>query len=109
MQKRVLKLIYGYDKTYEQLLEESGLEKLEERRKKNLLKFAQKTLDNPRYSERWFPKRQLVRINRNTHPYLEEQARGDRLYKSPIYTMRRLLNGNSTSDLVDLTGIFNEN
>ena len=31
MQKRLLKLIYGYDKSYEELLAEAGLEKLEER------------------------------------------------------------------------------
>ena len=107
MQKRVLKLIYGYDKTYQQLLEEAGLTSLEERRQKNLLKFAQKTLKNSKYSDRWFPKRELQRVNRHTAPYLEEKASGDRLYKSPIFTMRRLLNGNFDQADLDLTGLFN--
>ena len=45
-QKRALRAIYGYEKGYESLLQEAQLEKLEERRSKNQLKFAQNTLKN---------------------------------------------------------------
>ena len=102
-------MIYGYEKTYADLLSESGLERLEERRKNNLIRFAENTLKNPKYSDRWFPKRELVRLNRNTAPYLEETAGGNRLYNSPLFTMRRHLNGNFIQHQdIDFSGIFNE-
>ena len=44
MQKRCLRTIFGYDKSYEELLELSGLRTLEERRHDSLIKFARKTL-----------------------------------------------------------------
>ena len=108
VQKRALRTIYGYEKNYEELLQESGLELLEERRKKNFAKFAEKTLKNPRYSQRWFPQRELVRVNRHTSPYLEEKANGNRLFCSPIFAMRRHLNGNRVVKEEDISGIFNE-
>ena len=40
LQKRCLKTIFGYDKSYEELLIEADLKTLEERRNKALLKFA---------------------------------------------------------------------
>ena len=70
--------------------------------------FAEKTLKNVKYAPRWFPKRDLVRLNRNTSPFLEERAEGDRLYKSPLFAMRRYLNGNRVAEEVDLTGLFVE-
>ena len=106
MQKRVLRLIYGYEKSYIDLLQESQLESLEQRREKNLIKFAQKTLKNPKYGPHWFPERELIRRNRNTTPYLEETATGNRLYKSPVYAMRRILNGNHINEEIDLSGLF---
>ena len=42
IQKRALRLIYGFDKTYEAFLDESKLETLETRREKLFKKFAQK-------------------------------------------------------------------
>ena len=106
MPKRVLRLIYGYEKLYVDLLQKSQLGSLEQRREKNLVKFAQKTLINPKYEPRWFPERELIRRNRNTTPYIEETATGSRLYKSPVYTMRRILNGNHTNEEIDLSGLF---
>ena len=40
--KNCLRSIYGFNKNYEELLEESGLDTLEERRQKAIRKFAEK-------------------------------------------------------------------
>ena len=58
-------------------------------------KFARKCLSVPRFAS-WFPYREastLRRGNRRTEPFLEEKARCNRLRDSPIYYMRRRLNG----------------
>ena len=95
MQKRCLRTIFGYDKSYEKLLELSGLRTLEERRYDSLIKFARKTAANPQFSH-WFTKNTNRKSNRNFKPYKEELARSERLYKSPLFTMRRLLNEEGT-------------
>ena len=96
MQKRCLKSIYGYNKSYEELLQEADLETLEERRSKAILKFAQKTAKNQQFYH-WFPKNPNRQSDRNSKPYLEELAKSSRLYNSPLFTMRRLLNENTSS------------
>ena len=90
LQKRSLRVIYGYEKTYEQLLEESDLKTLEERREIALLKFASKT--EKTQFEHWFPRNENKQSERNSKPFREYQARSEHLYRSPLYTMRRLLN-----------------
>ena len=85
IKKRALPTIYGYDLTYQQLLEISGLPRLEERREKAFARFAEKTSKNPKYSPSWFPLRNNNRTTRSNNPYLEEIAVGNRLYKSPLF------------------------
>ena len=94
LQKRCLRCMFGYQKSYRQLLEESGLQTLKERRETAMLKFAQKTSKNPVYAH-WFkenpnPRRNSLRFSK---PYVEEMARSERLYNSPLFYFRRLLNG----------------
>ena len=57
-------------------------------------KFAARCADSDRFLE-WFPKRPVRRATRNAggEEILEEYARCDRLYNSPIFYMRRRLNG----------------
>ena len=91
LQKRCLKTIYGYDKTYEDLLEESSLDTLERRRTNAVFKFAKKMASNPQFNH-WFPKNPNRQSERTSKPYLEEIAKSNRLYNSPLFTMRRVLN-----------------
>ena len=105
VQRRTLRLIYGYEKKYDELLTESGLQTLEQRRIEALTKFAHKTVKNPKYAS-WVPLRHLQRLNRQTKPYLEETATGNRLYKSPIFTMRRILNGDHLNEDLGLPELF---
>ena len=53
-QKHCLRVIFGFDKDYETLLEESGLERLDTRRENQIKKIAKKTLQNKQFAH-WFP------------------------------------------------------
>ena len=108
VQKRCLRVIYGYSKSYAELLLLSGLEMLSYRRQKKFEKFATKTSENIKYSS-WFPPHNTGRTTRNKKTYLEETALTSRLYKSPLFAMRRYLNTKTPDepDPEDLTGINN--
>ena len=85
---------------------EARLVTLEERRESRIIKFAEKTATNPKYCDRWFPKKNIIGSTRHTTPYLEEKANGNRLYKRPIFAMRRILNGTHLIEETDLSGLF---
>jgi hypothetical protein len=91
LQSQSLKIIYGFDKPYREILEETGLQTLKERRAAAVLKFAQKSLEG-KYAH-WFPLNEPKRATRHALTYREEYARCERLRKTPIYHMRRVLNG----------------
>ena len=82
------------NKSYSQLLEESGLPTLKSRRETAIKKFAEKALENPVY-QYWFEPNPSTRQDsqRFSKPLREKLARTSRLYNSPIYYMTRLLNG----------------
>ena len=90
LQKMALKIIFGFNITYELLLEKAGVKTLEERRKDAFKKFTLSLQKNNKYCE-WFPKSETRNL-RHTKPYQELFARTARLYKSPLFCMRRLLN-----------------
>ena len=92
LQAQALKTIYGYEHSYRSLLELTGLQTLQARRDARTLKFARKSLANPRFGH-WFPLNPVERVTRNPLIYQETHARTKRLYDSPVFHMRRLLNG----------------
>ena len=56
-------------------------------------KFLSKSIKNDRFREQWFPTKTFCHVNLRREKYYEEVfARTDRLYNSPIYSMRRRLN-----------------
>ena len=93
-QAQALKAIYGYQYSYRSLLEMSGLSTLQQRRDERCLKFARK-LSTDQYFRKWFPLNPVERRTRNPLLYKETRARTNRLYRSPVHHMRRLLNGKS--------------
>ena len=105
--------MFGYNKSYDALLAESALETLKDRRAKPLAKFLDKSIKNPDYED-LFPRSLSERSSARTgKKYQEYFARTQRLYNSPIFTMRRLLN-NTMNDPpaddmdLDLSHIFTE-
>ena len=70
------------------------MESLDNRRENLTKKFAEKTSKNERFGE-WFKEKDYgERDLRNKKRYTENFARTERLKKSPVYYMRRLLNVN---------------
>ena len=59
-QKRCLKVMFGYDKSYSELLHLSELETLEKRREKALEKFEKTAMENENYKD-LFPLKQCTR------------------------------------------------
>ena len=73
----------------------AGLGTLRDRRIELTDKFAAKCLGSDRFRS-WFPLKSGVRVSARTagaEKYREDFARCDRLRNSPIYYMRRRLNG----------------
>ena len=92
MQATALRYIYGFGQSYASMREESGLDTLRSRRIAACDKFAEKCLGNERFKD-WFPLNRPGRTSRHTLTYKEEYARCERLKNSPIFYMRRRLNG----------------
>ena len=93
LQARTLKIIYGNKKSYRETLEESGLERLCERRLRLVDKFIVKCATSDLFKDRWFPLEHFKHADlRNELIYKEFYARTDRLYNSPLFLYRRRLN-----------------
>ena len=112
IQKKCLRCMYGYDKSYSELLKESELEPLKTRRERAFVKFAKKSSENPIY-EHWFKRNSPLVNTRNPKTFVEKFAKTSRLYNSPIYAMRRALNDTphdqpQESNYLDLGYLFDE-
>ena len=83
--------MFGYNKSYEELLRESGLDTLMARRIRAITKFAKNCVSNLVYSS-WFPENTNRQSQRRTKKYEEKMARTNRPYNSPLYVCRRALN-----------------
>ena len=92
LQAQALKTIFGYEHSYRSLLEMTGLTTLKARRDARSEKFARKCLASPRFRS-WFPLHPIERATRTPLVYQEKFARTKRLYNSPLFHMRRVLNG----------------
>ena len=92
LQAIALKTIWGWDKSYSSCLSISGLNRLSARREIALRNFALKASQNERYRV-WFPENEESRYRlRRMERYNISLARHERLWKAPIYAMRRILN-----------------
>ena len=93
VQKRACKLIFGWDSSYNSLVENGTIVTLKDRREQIALKFAKKTAENERFRDKWFPRREYGFTGlRNEMKYEEKFAKTERLKKSPIFYMRREMN-----------------
>ena len=88
-----LRAIFGYGLSARRLRQQAGIETLRQRRINLTDKFARKALNSERFAH-WFPRNQGGRNVRNRDEFQEFFAKTDRLKNSPLYYMRRRLNGN---------------
>ena len=93
-QNFAMKLIFGTGISAGKMREKSGLPTLRNRRVELCDKFAEKAAASTRFG-RWFPLKQSRRSTRNqgSERYAESFARCERLKNSPVFFMRRRLNG----------------
>ena len=92
LQATALRYIYGYGIPYADMRRMSDLKTLRQRRIEATDKFALNCTRSDRF-KRWFPENKQTRRSRHQLTYKEEYARCDRLKNSPIFYMRRRLNG----------------
>ena len=87
-----LRAIFGYGLSARKLRQKAEVETLRQRRIELTDRFARKALNSPRFAH-WFPRNVGGRAVRNREEFQEQFAKTDRLKNSPIYYMRRRLNG----------------
>ena len=87
-----LRQIYGYGLSARKLREKASLQTLRNRRVELTDKFARKCLSSERFKD-WFPLKSGRASSRHPETYEEEFAKCDRLKNSPLFYMRRRLNG----------------
>ena len=95
LQAAALRCIYGYDLSYKRMRELGDVTTLRERRIKASDRFANKWFGNTRFSAR-FTARTTGRSGRSSRAgeqYAEDYARCNRLRDSPLFFMRRRVNG----------------
>ena len=90
IQARALKAIYGFEYLYSELLQWTGLDRLEVRRDKRARNFARNCIMG-RLSH-WFPLHEAQRETRRPIKYQESFARCSRLRNSPLFSLRQALN-----------------
>ena len=93
-QKRAMKVIFGFDLKYSEVLEMYKIKTLEQRREEACASFAKKLVASNRFKN-LFPLNDIQEEApqlRQYKLYKEEFARSERLYRSPLFTMRRFMN-----------------
>ena len=91
LQSHALNCIFGPKMSAAAMRKRAGLTTLRARRIGLVDKFVERLAGSEWFGS-WFPLRK-GRTTRGEDTYLEEYARCDRLYNSPVFYMRRRLNG----------------
>ena len=91
-QTKALRAIFGYGISARKMRQMADITTLRARRIEATDKFARKCLTNPRFCH-WFPKKSGRTSTRSGEEFLETYAKCDRLKNSPVFYMRRRLNG----------------
>ena len=94
VQKQAMKIVFGWGLDYIGLIESGRVKSLKQRRTEACLRFANKTLFNPRFGPIWFPLNSVDRTVRAStrKRFKEEQYKTERSKNNPVQHMIRLLN-----------------
>ena len=107
-QTAALRCIFGYGQSARKLRQLAGLRTLRERRIELCDSFARKCVASDRFRS-WFPLNEARRSGRNSEIYKEFQAKNDRLKNSPLFYMRRRLNGKEGKSYGERNRIYRKN
>ena len=84
LQKRAVKIIYGFERSYDDVITSGDLELLQTRRANLCLNFGRKAASNESFSH-WFPTRNISgHHTRLPEKYLVEKHRTERMKKKPV-------------------------
>ena len=88
-----MKIVFGQTVSYRTVIENGRITTLHQRREELFKKFTMKARNNENFNYKWFPLNEDVNYElRARNVYLEEFPRTERMMKSPIFKMRKLLN-----------------
>ena len=91
-QKKILRVIYGWEVSYKDALVRAKIERLDHRRQGLVERFVLRLSSNPRFSD-WLPQNDSGTYElRRTKKYQELPFRTERLRRAPLYSFRRVLN-----------------
>ena len=95
VQRQAMKIVFGYDVDYNQLIQDGKISSLKSRRESALSKFALKASVSPRFSSALFEpvpasERSVRKSTRNL--YVEKKFRTQRGRNNPVAVMTRRLN-----------------
>ena len=102
-----LRSIFDEKLSGRKLRERAGVETLRERRIAHCDRFANKCVTDPRFAA-WFPKNTNRSTRTSQETYLEGFARCDRLKNSPLFYMRRRLNGKAGKEYGARNRVYRE-
>ena len=97
IQRRALRIIYGWDTDVGTLMEVKGIEELGQRREKAVLRFALKNEHVEKYGGRWFLKKKERTVGASTRganlaKYELPFCRNERKKSNPVFYMATKLN-----------------
>ena len=85
-------MIFGWDLSYEKLLESAGLETLKIHRERRVIKFAKKSAESNRFSALWFEINETEVNTRNPNKYKEKKTKTQREHRNPVTYYTKKLN-----------------
>ena len=95
VQKKAMKVIFGWNVDYQELLQNGTVESLKERRQKTSLQFGLKAAASARFRKQWFTETtnngREVRPT-TSKPYVEKICSTERSRNNPLAALTRLLN-----------------
>ena len=93
MQRRVIRLCYGFATHPDTIAMNLGIETLEKRRDKAVHKFTVKAMKDDRFARKWFVERNDVETAiRRRRPFIEKRARTQRYLNSPLIRIQKTAN-----------------
>ena len=106
LQRKVIRLCFGYNCDVESVGKREGIETLSERRVCSVDRFIVKNYMNERFSSKWFPRKQHIRHDiRKQKKFEEFKTNTDRFYNSPLNYMRRRINFLHDNDMLEQRNI----
>jgi hypothetical protein len=92
LQKVALRVVYGWQYSYESLLQMSGVSELSVRRIEKLDRFLLKTEKNPRFANKWLVKNENRQSGRRSNKYILPKYARATTYKNPVSYFASRLN-----------------